>query len=149
MLGYVIFFGELAILIVAATFYLKAISKLFQTISVPNRKMNPRLIWLTLIPVFNIVWHFILFHKITQSIEAELYSRKTFQRKQPLYNAGLMTSVSYLLFAGTFFLPVMRFWVLLLFLSSWISYWRKIVEYRKYFEQLPPPELKDSEIFGW
>jgi len=56
-----------------------------------NRAMSPGEVWLQLIPLFNLVWQFIVVQRISESISRELSSNTfSFEESQPiqLYQQG-------------------------------------------------------------
>ena len=61
-------FGVVILVFLAiAIFILLFISKALQTVPVAHRKTDPGLVWLLLIPLFNIVWIFIYLPKVADS----------------------------------------------------------------------------------
>lgn len=56
--------------------YLVNLQKTLQEVSFHNRELEPGLVWLNLIPVFNIVWTFIVNIKISNSLQKELEQRQ-------------------------------------------------------------------------
>jgi hypothetical protein len=68
------FFFALAVLlgIWAAICYF--VSLMFQRIPAQYREMDPAQVWLLMIPLFNIVWNFFVFPKLSRSYKAYLES---------------------------------------------------------------------------
>jgi len=52
------------------------LSRTMNNISEPNRHMSGNLIWLNLIPIFNIFWMIIFNSALNKSIESEIYQKK-------------------------------------------------------------------------
>lgn len=69
-----IFIG-LAIGITIMVFYLKNLSDLLKQIKPGNRLVEPNNVWLMFIPLFNLIYPFILYPKICDSTKAEYMSR--------------------------------------------------------------------------
>src|SRR5436309_7855928 len=63
-----------AFIIPAILFFLTQ-QKTLQVISADNREMSPGSIWLQLIPVFGMVWQFIVVTRIAHSVSKEMASR--------------------------------------------------------------------------
>jgi hypothetical protein len=65
----------LAAAIVVLVFYLLTLQKALNRVSRRNRLMEPGLVWLQLIPVFNIVWNFFIVTRIPDSLRNEFRDR--------------------------------------------------------------------------
>ena len=56
--------------ILVAVFYLLNLQNLLKQITPANRQVEPGNVWLMFIPLFNIIYPFILYPKITDSVKA-------------------------------------------------------------------------------
>jgi hypothetical protein len=65
-----------AIAIVIAVFYLLTLQKALSRVRPHNRLMEPGLVWLSLIPLFNIVWSFFIATRIPDSLANEFRERR-------------------------------------------------------------------------
>lgn len=65
----------LAIALVIAIFYLLTLQKALSRVSPHNRKMEPGMVWLSLIPCVNIVWQFFIAIQVPDSLKAEFQER--------------------------------------------------------------------------
>ena len=63
------------IALVVAIFYLLNLQNLMKSIKEENREVSPGNVWLMLIPVFSLIYAFILYPKISASVKKELESR--------------------------------------------------------------------------
>ncbi len=114
----------LALFIVPAIFFLFTLQNTMKVISPENRKMPPSNVWLMLIPLFNIVWQFIVVEKIAQSIYAECVRLNIpVDDNKPTYSIGLAWNICSLLF----FIPFLGG---LAALVMWILYWVKVNEFK-------------------
>lgn len=68
-------FLVLAISITVAVLYLLNLQNLLKEISPKNRQVEPGNVWLMLIPLFNVIYPFILYPKISDSTKAEYAAR--------------------------------------------------------------------------
>lgn len=117
----------LSILIIPKIFYLVTLQSTFNSISVENRKMPAGNVWLLLIPVFSIIWHFIVVGNLADSIKAEALSKKLFLNEaRPAYSVGLAMCILDC-FA---IIPVLNIITVLISLICWIIYWVKINGYK-------------------
>ncbi len=82
-------------------------------------------VWLMFVPIFNIVWQFIMVGRIADSIRVECIRLNIPAREErPTYNIGLAFCICSL--AG--FIPVLG---PLAVLIIWIMYWVKVNEFKK------------------
>ena len=74
--GIVFFLIILLGVITVAVFYLLTLSNLLKEISDENRQVPAVNVWLMFIPLFNLIYPFILYPKICNSTKSEFESRK-------------------------------------------------------------------------
>ena len=65
----------LIVAIVIAIFYLLTLQKALSRVSPRNRLMEPAMVWLSFIPLFNIVWAFFIATRIPDSLRNEFRDR--------------------------------------------------------------------------
>lgn len=125
--GYVATFSIVFLLLFLVPFvlFLLTLQKTMNAISTENRRMPPANVWLMCIPIFNIVWQFIMVDKIAQSIGDECIKLNIpTKENKPTYNYGLAWNICGLLT----FIPLVG---ALAALVTWILYWVKVNEYKK------------------
>lgn len=107
----------LALFIVPAIFFLITLQNTLKTISPESRKMPPANVWLMLIPLFNIIWQFIMIDKIARSISNECSKLNiTVKENKPTYNIGLLWNICFILSI----IPVIKELASLVALVAWI-----------------------------
>jgi hypothetical protein len=143
LFAFIIVMGCIAIAIV----YFLTLQNTLKAIRPQNRKMEPGQVWLGIIPLFGIVWHFIIVKKLSNSIYAELTSRSLPCNKEPTYNIGLAFSILACFTPFDTWLGPLGSFITIITLILWIIYWVKIVDYKKQLEMLPPYKDDDSLIF--
>jgi hypothetical protein len=115
-------------------FYIVTLKRTFNSISVKNQGLEPWLVWLLLIPFFNIVWHFIVVTRLSESLEAEYRMRDHPTMPRPSYDTGIAMCV----------LTCLSCWDLLTWPAGisaiiiWIIYWTEIHKHKKTLRRLPP-----------
>ena len=115
----------LLVLLIPYVFFLINLQKTLASISPENRKVEPGSVWLMFIPLFNLVWQFILVDRISDSIAAECNRLNIpLEERRPTYNIGLAYCI--LSIAGGF-IPVVGF---LAAIVCFIIYWVKTAAYR-------------------
>jgi hypothetical protein len=114
MLGIVII--ACAVLLVPMIFYLLTLQKALNRCSPESRAMQPAMVWLMLVPLFNIVWQFFVVINMAKSLAAEFQKRGIAEDPNPGQTLGLVMCVGNLVCG-----PVG--------LICWILYWVKIAGY--------------------
>jgi hypothetical protein len=119
-----------AILLIPTIFYLLTLQKAFNRCSPENRAMNPVLVWLMLIPLFNMIWHFMIVLNMSKSLAAEFQKRGLTEEPKPGQNLGLAMCILFC----TGIIPVLGMIGSVGALVCWILYWVKIAGYSKKLE---------------
>ena len=132
------------IFLIPFIFYLLTLQNTLKAIAPQNRRMPPVNVWLSLIPVFNLVWNFIQAAHIADSISAELTMRGQPANERPTYSLGLVLSI--LPLCG--WIPVLGMFTSIAWLVCWIIYWVKVNEFKNQFLNEPFSPDKESSIFG-
>lgn len=101
MLWFVLFLGGLPILIIWLTIMNRALDQ----VSHDLRRMEPGAVWLCLIPLFGLVWQFLVLNAVAEGIARELQVRNLFPKEpKPGYGIGLtgciLISCSIIPYAG-------------------------------------------------
>ena len=128
-----------AIAFVPLIFFLLSLQNTLKTISPDNRYMKPGQVWLLCIPIFNLIWQFIVVSRVSDSIKLECERLNIPTREsRPTYRIGLAWCICSL----SFFIPFLPFVTLII----WILYWVKINEHRKLILQNQGGFLLDAEM---
>jgi hypothetical protein len=120
-----------------------------------NRKMSPGEVWLQLIPLFNLIWVFVVVIRISDSIRQEFRDRQENAflgladsnvieeaNSRPAYGIGMAYAILVACFAALTMATdptealALRSMLSLAFLTCWIIYWVKLHEYKKKLSQL-------------
>jgi heme/copper-type cytochrome/quinol oxidase subunit 2 len=122
LLGILIF---AAVVLVVFIFYLLTLQRALNRCSPESLAMKPGLVWLTLIPCFNIVWQFFVVINVAKSLGAEFKKRGIPAEELPGQGVGLamciLNVVSAIPYLGCLTAPAG--------LVCWIIYWVKIAGY--------------------
>lgn len=115
-------------------FYLLSLQNTLREISLENRKMQPEQVWLTLIPLFGIIWQYFIVARMADSLYLEFSKRNVQSAEQrPGYNYG----IAYCILLTASVIPMLGFLAILGAAVCWIIYWVKISEYRNLLRQNP------------
>jgi hypothetical protein len=112
----------LCIPILIGIFYCLTLQKALSRCAPQNRAMSPGLVWLFLIPVFNLVWHFFIVINMSKSLHAEFAYRGIQEEPNPGQGIGLAACILHVCSC----IPYVGFLALIGFLVCWIMYWVKI-----------------------
>jgi ABC-type proline/glycine betaine transport system permease subunit len=127
-----------AVAVVIAVFYLKNLQDLLNECDPANRQMPPVNVWLMFIPLFNYVYGFIMYPKITETLRREFESRNAPQPGD--YLKGLGMAMPILNVAGLAPIQALKGLVGLGGLVLLIIYWVKAAEFKNKLRSLPKGE---------
>lgn len=111
--------------------YYKTIIDTISLVRPSNRETSAGNIMLTFIPLFNIVYGFIVYPKICDSIKRE-YSVLGLQQEGD-FGKGLAITLRVLYITN--FIPLLNFLTSIAYLILWIVFWVKIHEYKVELEK--------------
>lgn len=106
--------------------YLLTLFGTLQAVAPQNRRMEPGLVFLMLIPLFNLFWNFWVVIKLRDSLQAE-FTARSLQGDGFGYGVGLAMSILYI--CGI--IPLLGLLALLAALICWIIYWVKMAGYKR------------------
>jgi hypothetical protein len=112
----------LLISIIIGIFYCLTLQKALNRCAPQNRAMSPGLVWLYLIPLFNLVWHFFIVINMAKSLHAEFVYRNIVEEQSPGQGIGLATCI--LNVVGV--IPYIGWLASTAGFVCWIIYWVKI-----------------------
>ena len=111
-----------AVSLIPAIFYILTLQKSLNRCSPENRAMAPGMVWLLLIPLFNLVWHFFVVINIAKSLGAEFQKRGIAEELEPGKKIGLIMCI----LACCGIVPLLGILCSLGAFVCWIIYWIKI-----------------------
>ncbi len=122
-----IIFIVLAIFIVVQVFYLITASNTLKAVRPEYRKVDPGQVWLGMIPLFHLIWPFIINPKIVASIQADMEARGHGEAGD--YGKQLGMIYPGLRFGG--YIPVIGSLFTLGYLVVFIIWWVKLNGYKQ------------------
>lgn len=116
-----------------AIFYFLNLQNALKQCAPQNQRMAPGLVWLSLIPFFNLFWNFKVVSAVADSLAAELQMRGLPRNEErPGYQVGMahciLSICAYIQYLG---IPVIGQLCGLAGFICWIVYWVKIAGYKK------------------
>ena len=112
----------LLLFLIPSVFFLLTLQKALTRVAPERRTMNPPMVWLGLIPLFNIVWNFLMVIALSKSLGAELTSRNIPHEAEPGKTIGLVWAS----LGAACLIPGLGFLLGIPVLILWIIYWVKI-----------------------
>ena len=135
--GTAAFFIVLAFIILVALpmiYYLLTLQSSLKLISLENRKMPPEQVWLSLIPLFGIIWQFLIVSRLSDSIRLELDKRNIYaEERRPAYQIG----IAYCILVSCSIIPYLGILTAVGGMVCWILYWLKVNDYRNILIENP------------
>ncbi len=119
-------FVGLLVGIAIMVFFLLTLQKCLKEVSEANRTMQPGMVWLNLIPLFNLVWIFITVIRLSESVVAEGEARGAH-----VEDGGKTMGLVYAIALVASIIPLIGFISAVVALVAFIIYWVKISGYRK------------------
>jgi hypothetical protein len=116
---------SIIISIVIGIFYCLTLQKALNRCAPQNRAMSPGLVWLYLIPIFSLVWHFFIVINMAKSLHAEFVYRGIVEEPSPGQTIGLATCILNV----TTWIPYLGYLTSIAGFVCWIIYWVKIAGY--------------------
>tara|TARA_B100000287_G_C20381703_1_gene681874 strand:+ start:246 stop:659 length:414 start_codon:yes stop_codon:yes gene_type:complete len=116
----------LGIVLLPLIFFFVSMMKTLQACSPQNRTMEPGMVWLNLIPLFNLGWIFYTISCISNSLSNEFNERKIENNGQFGFGVGVAMAVCNIVSI----IPVVGLFTSIASLVLWIIYWVQIVGFK-------------------
>jgi hypothetical protein len=132
----------LMVFLIPYIFFLLTLYRTAEQISIENRRLAAAQVWLLLIPLFNLIWMFVVINKLATSIKQEC-DRLNISYSQPTPTKDIGNIYALLAIASV--MPVIGFFFGLGAFVCWIIYWTQVAGFRKKFIENKDNELLDVE----
>jgi hypothetical protein len=121
--------------LIPTIFYLLTLQNTLHEVSYENRKMQPGQVWLTLIPLFGIIWQFIIVNNIADSLKLEFAQRNINVGED---RPGIGIGLAYCILVCCGIIPFLGILTGLAGFICWIIYWVKIGDFKTRLQQSRP-----------
>ncbi len=123
------------VLLIPFILYMVTLQNTLKLIAQANRKMEPGLVWLLFIPIFGVIWHFMIVIRLSESIANEARSREiVLDSLEPGKQLGTAMCVLFVLSI----IPVIGSITAIAGMVCWIIYWVRIAGYKRTLETATP-----------
>ena len=126
-----VFFVGIAI----GIFYILAVSRVLNKCSPSSRTMQPGMVWLLLIPFFNIIWNFVVVLAVAKSVGKE-FQLRNIPSADP--EPGKPIGLAMCICGACGIIPFVGLLAGLAYLVLWIIYWVKVNEFSRALDQELP-----------
>jgi hypothetical protein len=113
-----------AIIVTPVILYVLTLQRTLRRCSPENRAVRAGLVWLMLVPLFNVFWHFIVVSNLAKSVGAEFRKRGVQEEAKP----GLKVGLAMCVLGCCWFIPFVNIPASLGALVCWILYWWRIAD---------------------
>ena len=110
------------VVLIPEIFFVLSMQKAIRRCSPENRTLTPGMAWLMLIPLFNLVWDFIVVKEVAATLEREFKKRNVPVEPSPGKNIGFAWCI---LSVGAL-IPLLGILSVMGAIVCWILYWAKI-----------------------
>jgi len=120
------FFAFGLLFLLPAIFYLLSLQKALERCSPASRTMQPGMVWLLLVPLFNMIWNFFVVLALAKSLANEFARRGI---PSPEAEPGQSIGLAMCICTCCGIIPVLGLLASLASMVLWIMYWVKIAGY--------------------
>ena len=129
-----LFLTFFAIGIAVAIFYILTLSRALKKCHPASRTMEPGMLWLLLVPLFNLIWNFFVVQAMARSLGAEFRLRNIPNAEpEPGKSIGLAMAIC----GACSIIPLVNLLTGIVYLALWIIYWIKIAGFSQILDQVP------------
>jgi hypothetical protein len=121
--------------LIPAIFYLLTLQKVLAKCSPASRTMQPGMVWLSLIPLFNLIWNFFVVMGVANSLGNE-FARRGIPSPEALPGKSIGLAMCICVACGI--VPLLGALASLAAFVLWIIYWIKIANYSGMLGELQP-----------
>lgn len=137
-----IVFVVMGLFLLPTIFYLITLQSTLNLVKFENRKMQPGQVWLIIIPLFGIIWQFIVVNAIADSLRLEFQQRNiNVDEERPGSGIGL----AYCILQACTLVPFVNFLTALPSFICWIIYWVKISNYKSTLQHSQSAQATQSQ----
>jgi hypothetical protein len=118
----------LVALLLPTVFFLRSLQIVLKRCAVESRTLSPGKVWLLLIPVFNLIWQFIVVNSVSDSLRNE-FMRRGLSSVEPAPGKGLGMAMCVCILCSI--IPILGVFAGIAGFICWILFWVKINEYSR------------------
>jgi hypothetical protein len=116
--------------------YIAFLSGVLSKCAPSSRTMQPGTVWLLLIPLFNLIWHFTVVTVVAKSLGNE-FRLRNIPPSDP--EPGKRVGIAMCICGACGIIPILNLIAIIPHLVLWIVYWAKIAEFSRKLDQVSAP----------
>lgn len=128
----------LGVCLIPYIFYFITLQNTLKAVSPENRKMPPGQVWLCIIPLFGMIWNFIVVNHISMSLRSEFDQRNIIVTEE---KPGNGIGVAYCILSCCGIIPYIGGLASFACIVCWIVYWVKINDYKNRLLYIPRQQI--------
>jgi hypothetical protein len=121
------------LIFVPAIFYLRTLQRAFERCSPESRTMSPGKVWLLLVPLFNLIWQFLVVTNLAKSLHNE-FARRSLPSSESTPAPGRLVGLAMCILTLVSLVPLIAPVASIAGFVCWIVYWVKIANYSRILE---------------
>ena len=126
-----------------AIFYILTLQRALNKCEPMSRTMDPGMVWLYIVPVVNLVFHFVIIFGMAKTLRNE-FNRRAVPVSDPTPGQSLGLAVC--ICACCSIIPILGLLAAIAHLVLWIMYWAKIAEYSRMLDAQFQPAKPSGTI---
>ncbi|MEX0988141.1 MAG: hypothetical protein WD052_11745, partial [Bacteroidales bacterium] len=132
--AFIIVLVFIVLVVLPLIYYLLTLQSILKEVSPENRKMEPEQVWLSLIPLFGIIWQYYIVARLADSLRLEFNKRNIYSNEA---RPGYQTGIIFCILISCIIIPYIGVLALVGGLVSWVIYWVRINEFRNVLIENP------------
>lgn len=122
--------------------YILTLSRTLQKCAPSSRTMQPGMVWLLLVPLFNLIWNFLVVNAVSESLTKEFRLRGVlFFESEPGKRVGMPMAIC----GACSVIPILGILAWLASVVLWVVYWVKVAGFSKMLDQAPATVLSEMQ----
>jgi|ERR1700674_4565854 hypothetical protein len=121
------------LLFVPAVLYLRTLQRALERCSPESRTMSPGKVWLLFVPLFNLIWQFLVVTKLAKSLHNE-FTRRSLPNSESTLAPGRVVGLAMCISTLVSLVPLIAPVASIAGFVCWIVYWVKIANYSRMLE---------------
>ena len=126
----------LGIFVLPFIFYILSLQRALEKCALSSRTLSPGSLWVLLVPLVNLIFHFIVVTGIARSLGNE-FRRRNAVNIEPAPGQSIGMAMCICMVCGI--VPVLGIFTSIAGFILWIVYWVKIVDYSRMLGERPGP----------
>jgi len=121
-LQFLLYLALIPVALIPSIFYALTLHRALARCAPESRAMEPGMVWLMFVPLFNLIWNFVVVNRVSDSLEREFHRRGAAGPVDTGRGVGIATCA----LICVSLIPLLGILTSLIALVCWILYWAKV-----------------------